>query len=74
MTVSSLPTRPHGVATTIQRRPTTATFDGHGGCFIETGSGDFYAEPSPAVNIRPQAGRWHLGKVTFEYIGMKRRP
>jgi hypothetical protein len=46
--------RLHGVATTIPGRPATATFDGHGGCLIETGSGDFYAEPSPAVNIRPR--------------------
>jgi len=67
------------VAATIGGRPGTASFDGHGGCFIETGfgkagygSGDFYAEPGPAVRIRPPARRWHLGKVAFEYNVMRR--
>ncbi|HVC40424.1 MAG TPA: hypothetical protein VND54_00440, partial [Candidatus Saccharimonadales bacterium] len=57
----------------------TARFDGHGGCYIETGfgkagygSGDFYAEPSPKVNIRRPARRRHLGKVAFEYNVMRR--
>ncbi len=64
---------------TIGGKPATATFDGHGGCFIETGFGkagygfgDFYAEPSPAVTIRPPSRRWHLGKVVFEYNAMRR--
>lgn len=61
------------IAATIEGRSPTAKFDGHGGCFIETGrgragfgSGDFYAEPAPAVAIHPPARRWHLGKVLFE--------
>ena len=48
-------------------------FDGHGGCFIETGggragfgAGDFYAEPAPQVRLRSVGRRWHLGKVLFE--------
>lgn len=48
-------------------------FDGQGACFIETGdgragfgSGDFYAEPQPAVRMRPPAWYWHTGKVLFE--------
>lgn len=60
-------------------RPDTASFDSHGGCFIETGfgkagygSGDFFAEPVPAENIRPRARRWHLGEVAFEYKVMRR--
>ena len=67
------------IAATIQGRPATARFDGHGGCFIETGfgkagygAGDFYAEPSPAVKIRPPARRWHLGKIAFEFNVMRR--
>ena len=67
------------IAATIHGRSATASFDGHGGCFIETGfgkagygSGDFYAEPAPAVKIRPPARRWHLGKVLFEYNVMRR--
>ncbi len=50
-----------------------AQFDGHGECFIETGrgragygEGDFYAEPTPKVDLHPVARRWHLGKVLFE--------
>jgi sulfide:quinone oxidoreductase len=67
------------IAATIQGRRAPASFDGHGGCFIETGfgkagygSGDFYAEPSPKVSIRPPARRWHLAKVAFEYNVMWR--
>jgi sulfide:quinone oxidoreductase len=67
------------IAATIEGRPATARFDGHGGCFIETGfgkagygAGDFYAEPSPAVKIRPPARRWHLGKIAFEFNVMRR--
>ena len=67
------------IAASIQGQPATATFDGHGGCFIETGfgkagfgSGNFYAEPSPAVTVRSPSRLNHLGKVVFEYRAMKR--
>ena len=67
------------IAAAIEGHPTTASFDGHGGCFIETGfgkagyvSGNFYAEPSPAVIVRPPSRRQHLGKVMFEYNVMRR--
>jgi len=67
------------IAASIDGRATTARFDGHGGCFIETGfgkagygSGNFYAEPAPVVNLRPPARRWHLGKVAFEHKVMRR--
>ncbi|MHB8594533.1 MAG: NAD(P)/FAD-dependent oxidoreductase, partial [Acidimicrobiales bacterium] len=67
------------IAATIEGRPATAFFDGHGGCFIETGfgkagygSGDFYAEPAPVVDIRPPSRRRHLGKVAFEFNVMRR--
>ena len=67
------------IAAVIAGNPATARFDGHGGCFIETGfgkagygSGNFYAEPSPSVNIRPPSRRRHFGKVAFEYNVMKR--
>jgi sulfide:quinone oxidoreductase len=50
-----------------------AEFDGLGYCWIEAGggsagfaSGQFYAEPNPAVG-QPRSGRlWHWGKVMFE--------
>ncbi len=67
------------IAASIQGRPGGASFDGHGGCFIETGfgkagygSGDFYAEPAPAVKVRPPSRRWHLGKIAFEYNVLRR--
>jgi sulfide:quinone oxidoreductase len=48
-------------------------FNGHGACFLEAGdgkagygSGDFYAEPAPQVQLHPPSRRWHLGKVLFE--------
>jgi sulfide:quinone oxidoreductase len=59
----------HVVAGTIP----SARYDGHGACFIETGSGqagfgagNFYAEPLPAVRMRRPGMLWHAGKVLFE--------
>jgi sulfide:quinone oxidoreductase len=67
------------IAAAIQGRPATAVFDGHGGCFIETGfgkagygTGDFYAEPAPAVTLQSPSRRHHLAKVAFEYNVMHR--
>jgi len=61
------------IAAAIAGQPSTERFDGHGGCFIETGGGkagfgdgDFYAEPTPTVKLRGPGRRWHLGKVLFE--------
>ena len=52
---------------------TSASFDGVGTCFIETGDGkagmgigDFYAEPVPQMKLHPPGRRWHLAKVLFE--------
>ena len=63
----------------ISGKSLAGRFDGHGGCFIETGngraaygSGDFYANPSPAVVMRTPSRRWHWGKVAFEFNVMKR--
>jgi sulfide:quinone oxidoreductase len=61
------------IAATLAGRPATARFEGRGACFIETGdgragfgSGNFYAEPRPAVRMRPPRWWWHVGKVAFE--------
>jgi sulfide:quinone oxidoreductase len=61
------------IARTILGKGEPATFDGEGGCFIETGggkagfgSGNFYAEPLPDVKLRNVGRRWHWGKVLFE--------
>jgi sulfide:quinone oxidoreductase len=67
------------IAAGITGTPTTAAFDGHGACFVETGRGrsgygvgNFYAEPAPAVRLRPPARRWHLAKVAFEQRVLRR--
>ena len=51
----------------------TETFRGEGFCMLEAGKhaagvayGDFYAEPSPHVDVRNVGRSWHLGKVLFE--------
>ncbi|MFV1962440.1 MAG: NAD(P)/FAD-dependent oxidoreductase [Acidimicrobiia bacterium] len=48
-------------------------YDGFGECFVETGGGkagfgrgDFYAEPTPQIQLYKANRRWHLGKVLFE--------
>lgn len=67
------------IATSIMGSGVPAQFDGHGGCFIETGygraaygSGNFYADPAPAVTMRAPGRRWHWGKVAFEQIVLRR--
>ncbi len=67
------------IVATIHGRAAAATFDGHGGCFVEVGSGkagfgtgDFYAEPAPQVTLRTPSRRHHLAKVAFEYNVMRR--
>lgn len=63
----------HNIARLIAGRAPSWRFDGHGACFIETGSGragfgagDFYAEPHPSVRMRRPGRLWHAGKVLFE--------
>ena len=67
------------IAATIGGRPAPARFDGHGGCFIEIGdgragygSGDFYADPAPRINLRSPGRAFHLGKVAFEQDVLRR--
>jgi sulfide:quinone oxidoreductase len=50
-----------------------STFAGFGECFVESGdgkagfgNGNFYAEPSPQVNLRRPSPILHLGKVLYE--------
>jgi len=61
------------IALAIEGKGRPARFDGHGGCFIETGdgkagfgSGDFYAEPTPRIALHAPGRLWHVGKVLFE--------
>lgn len=56
-----------------------ARFDGRGYCWVELGagvagfaSGDFYADPDPAVELRRPGRAWHAGKVLFERYWLSR--
>lgn len=67
------------IANEVTGRGEPAVFDGHGECFIETGEGragfgrgDFYAEPTPQVDLYPVRRRWHLGKILFEKSWLRR--
>ncbi len=67
------------ISAVISGAPAPKGFDGHGGCFIETGagraaygSGDFYAVPAPSVALHSPARRWHWGKAMFELRVMRR--
>lgn len=66
------------IVSSVTGKPSASRFDGKGGCFIEVGdgragygSGDFYADPSPTVRVRPPSRLWHLGKVAFEQDVMR---
>lgn len=61
------------IAAAIQGKPQAERFTGRGFCFIEMGhgvagyaSGDFYADPKPALQLRVPGRVWHWGKVLFE--------
>ncbi len=63
----------------ISGRPAKTQFDGHGGCWIETGagqaaygSGNFYADPAPSIALHAPSRRWHWGKAAFELNVMRR--
>lgn len=67
------------IAATIAGTGEITRFDGHGGCFIETGngraaygSGNFYADPAPAVAVKDPSRIRHWGKVAFETTVMRR--
>ena len=61
------------IVRTLEGKTPSERFDGHGACFIETGSGragfgagNFYAEPRPTIRMRTPGWLWHAGKVLFE--------
>lgn len=67
------------IADELAGRAPTATFDGHGACFLEVGggraayaTGDFYAPQGPELELRPPARRWHLAKVGLERYWLTR--
>ena len=63
----------------ISGKDSVGRFNGHGGCFIEIGngkaaygSGNFYADPAPAITMKLPSRRGHWGKVAFELNVMRR--
>ena len=73
------------IAAQIAGRSTQEEFCGDGYCMLEAGDdlagfafGDFFAQPSPQVQLRRIGRSWHLGKVLFERwwlapFGLRRR-
>lgn len=63
----------HNISVAVTGRGATRQFGGEGECFVETGdgkagfgSGNFYADPAPQINLRPPSMLLHWGKVAFE--------
>lgn len=63
----------HNIARSILGDGKPREFAGHGECFVETGagragfgSGNFFAEPAPQVQLRAPSPWLHLGKVFYE--------
>jgi sulfide:quinone oxidoreductase len=61
------------IALDITGQGEPASFNGHGECFVEAGGGkagfgrgNFYAEPTPQIQLFKANRRWHIGKVMFE--------
>ena len=61
------------IAAGITKGDTPGEFPGLGYCMLEAGEsmagaafGDFFAEPSPQIELRKIGKTWHLGKVLFE--------
>jgi len=61
------------IADQIEGRPAANRFDGHGACFLEIGdgragfgSGNFYAEPAPAITMKPPGRLMHWAKAAYE--------
>jgi sulfide:quinone oxidoreductase len=63
----------HNIAREVTGEGAARRFAGEGSCFIETGdgragfgSGNFYAEPAPAIRLRPPSPWLHWGKIAYE--------
>lgn len=63
----------HNIAVAISGRGTRREFGGEGECFIETGdgkagfgSGNFYADPAPRIDLKRPSRLLHWGKIAFE--------
>ena len=63
----------HNIALAISGKAAERRFTGDGECFIETGdgraafgSGNFYADAAPQIQLKPPSVMLHLGKVAYE--------
>jgi len=63
----------HRIAGHIAGVKVEETFCGDGYCMLEAGAqeggfafGNFFAEPSPQVNLRNLGKKWHVGKILIE--------
>lgn len=63
----------HRIVDEINGRAPIAEFCGEGYCMLEAGEdlagfafGDFFAEPSPRLELRNVGRAWHIGKMLFE--------
>jgi sulfide:quinone oxidoreductase len=70
----------HNIARAWTGRGEPRSFDGFGMCFIEAGGGragigkgNFYAEPTPQVEMRGPNLLWHAGKILYEKYWLYRR-
>ena len=61
------------IVANINGKDSEAVFSGDGYCMLEAGKsvagfafGNFYAEPTPQVELRELGKTWHIGKVMFE--------
>jgi sulfide:quinone oxidoreductase len=63
----------NNIAGLIEDHPAANRFEGHGACFLEIGdgragfgSGNFYAEPAPAITMKPPGRLMHWAKAAYE--------
>jgi len=70
----------HNIAHAWTGKGEARKFSGEGMCFIETGGGragigkgNFYAEPTPQVEMRGPNRFWHMGKILYEKHWLYRR-
>jgi sulfide:quinone oxidoreductase len=70
----------HNIAHAWTGKGAPRQFTGEGMCFIETGGGragigkgNFYAEPTPQVEMRGPNRFWHVGKILYEKYWLYRR-
>jgi sulfide:quinone oxidoreductase len=70
----------HNIAHAWTGKGTMRQFTGEGMCFIETGGGragigkgNFYAEPTPQVEMRGPNRFWHASKILYEKYWLYRR-